>query len=197
MIMALLKKWFDQAPTGYRPGNALLCALSDLREAFRPQVVEMADAVFTNSDGSMLFNVRERVERHFQMHIVSLEMRLSVASAVEPGIRIDIRNTGLLFRTGIACSVASRHRETVKGLTEWIMKDTELSRALMSLDFRRCCLESSDQGWSLLIEPYGASEVVNRMPSFRRYIRMDKRQVHALEEAFRSFQLVLTPTITI
>lgn len=194
MIRALIKKCFDQAPPGYRSGNTLLCALSDLREAFRPQVVEMAAAVFTNSDGSMQLNVRERVERHFQMHIVSLEMRLSVASAVEPGIRIDIRNTGLLFRTGIACSVASRHRETVKGLTERIMDDPGLSRALMSLDFRRCCLESSDQGWSVLIEPYGASEVVSRMPSFRRYIRMDRRQVQALEEAFRSFRPILTST---
>jgi hypothetical protein len=197
MIVTQLKKWFNQPPPGYQPGHALLCALSDLRKAFIPKFVEMSGAVFTNSDGGVVLNVRERVERHFQMHIVSLEMRLSVASAVEPGICIDIRNTGLLFRTGIVCSVTPKHREAVKVLTKRIMEDSELSRALMLLDFRRCCLESTDHGWSLMIEPYGASEVVNRMPSFRRYIRMEKRQVCSLEETFRSFQMILSSPISV
>lgn len=192
MILTRLKTWFDQPPSAYRPGHALLCALKDMRGTFNTQSVELDNAVITSCNGSALLTVSERIECHFRMHIVSLEMKLAVAAEVKPGIRINVRNSGLLFRTGITCAVTAEHREALKGITSQIIEDPELFRSLMTLDFRRCRLESTDLGWTVLIEPYGASEVINTMPTFRRYIRMDKCQVKALSEAFSAFQRILS-----
>jgi hypothetical protein len=188
---SVLKRIFNQPPPGYRPGATLDRAIADLRGKLAVVAPGAASAHLISPDGSLKCEIRERVERHFMMHIVSTELRQTVAAVVEPGLRIEIRNSGWLRRTGIVCSVAARQREAASGITGRIMDDPRLSRSLMALDFRRCCLESSDQGWSVLVEPYGASEVVSRMPSFRRYIRMDERQVHAVAETFSSFQRLL------
>jgi hypothetical protein len=154
--------------------------------------VETSHAALASNRNDIQIAVNERVERHFQMHIVSLEMRLTVPAQVEPGIGISIRNTGMLFRTGIVCRVPAKYRKNVSMLTSFVESDNQLVESMKVLDFRRCCLESTDQGWSVLLEPYGASEVINRMPSFRRYIRMDQRQVHALTETFSAFQRLLS-----
>jgi hypothetical protein len=191
MTLTLLKKLFTQPPPGYRPGHTLSCVLSDLRGVFSPQTVESAEAIIVSRDGDVSLHACERVERHFQMHIVSLELRCTVQARAEPGISIDLRTTGMLFRTGITCSVPSRHRDASKEVSERIMNNPELTRLLMSLDFRRCRLESSEQGWQVMIEPYGASEVVSRMPSFRRYIRIEKQQVETLAQVFGIFRRLL------
>jgi len=192
MIGALVKRWIDQPPPGHRPGHTLACALSDLKKSFAPITVETSRAALELNNGALQVAVNERVERHFQMHIVSLEMCLSVPAQVAAGMRIDIRNTGMLFRTGIACSVPARHRKNLSTLTGCVESDSQLVESLKVLDFRRCSLESVDLGWSVLLEPYGASEVINRMPAFRRYIRMDERQVLALAETFSAFQRILS-----
>jgi hypothetical protein len=192
MIGAAVKRWFDQPPSGHRPGHTLTCALADLRGAFTPCTVETSRAVLEMGGSDLQIVASERLERHFQMHIVSLELSLTVPTPVEAGIRIDIRNTGMLSRTGIGCSVSARHRKQVSMLCGCIESDRALVEAMKALDFRRCSLESTDQGWSVLLEPYGASEVVNRMPSFRRYIRMDAPQVRALAETFIALRRILS-----
>lgn len=191
MILDALKSWINQPPAGNRPGHTLTCALADLLGEFTPRVVETSQAVLSvDSDGPAI-EVRECVERHFQMHVVSLELSMCMAARVEPGIQITVRNSGLLYRTGIDCSVPARHRESVAHLTGLITADAALLQALTVLDFRRCSLESTSNGWVVKIEPFGASEVVSRMPSFRRYIRMHAEQVRALRTAFRSFRTIL------
>jgi len=192
MRAAVLKHWLHRPPTGYCPGRTLASALADFKGVFSPLSVETASAVLAVCDDTMTIEARECVERHFQMHVVSLEMTLTVAARVEPGIRIDIRNTGMLFRTGVACKVRAGKSSTVEDLSGMITGDPELVKALMVLDFRRCSLESSSEGWIVRIEPFGASEVVNRMPSFRRYIRLSTEQNQALLGAFRALRSILT-----
>jgi hypothetical protein len=135
--------------------------------------------------------VREIVERHFLMHVVALEFILHVPAAAVPGGRIRVRNTGLVSRAGIACAVTAPDRAMLKPLTGRIETDRELRNALMRLDFRRCEIIGSEEGWTVRIEPYGASEVVNRMPSFRRYIRLSKDQAEALAAALSAFARIL------
>lgn len=192
MILAALHRWFNQAPAGFRPGHTLACALDDLRSGFRFLEVNGGEAVLQAGEGGAVIRVVERLERHFQMHLVSLDMTLAVAARFEAGIRIAIRNTGLLRRTGITCAVSTKDRGKVALLVRQLTADPALKKALMELDFRRCILESTEQGWLVTIEPYGASEVVNRMPSFRRYIRLDTGQVQALQGAFTALQRALT-----
>lgn len=192
MIVAAMHRWFNQAPAGFRPGHTLACALDDLRTDFKFLEVNGGEAVLQAREGGLIVRVVERLERHFQMHLVSLDLTLAVAGRVEAGIRLAIRNTGLLRRTGITCAVSTKDRGKVAPLVRQLTADPALKKALMELDFRRCILESTAQGWLVTIEPYGASEVVNRMPSFRRYIRLDAGQVQALQVAFTALQRVLT-----
>ena len=46
----------------------------------------------------------------------------------------------------------------------------------MPLDFKRLRLERGEGRWTVTLEHMGGSEVVNRMPAFRRYIRISPQQ---------------------
>jgi hypothetical protein len=186
-MAASVLELFRRHPPGYSPGVTLGRALADLQGTFVAGEVDKAGTVLGFSEGSLSCEVRESVERHFLMHIVGLEFALHVPAVAVPGARIRVRNTGLLFRTGIACVVPAQFRTMLKPLMERIESDRELENALMKLDFRRCEINGSEQGWTVRIEPYGASEVVNRMPSFRRYIRLGREQAGAMAEALNAF----------
>jgi hypothetical protein len=191
MTLNLFKRLFDQPPPGFQPGVTLAHAVAELRGTLGVTSAAASCAVLRTTNGELECAVRERVERHFLMHIVALEFVLNVPSVALPGGRIEVRNTGLLFRTGIACTVPGKQRAPLQAVTQRIEADRMLQRALMSLNFRRCALVGGEEGWSVLLEPYGASEVVNRRPSFRRYIRLGKEQTDALVMALTAFRRIL------
>jgi Protein of unknown function (DUF3156) len=191
MTLNLFKRLFDQPPPGFRPGVTLAHVVAELRGTLALTTAAASGAVLRTTDGGLECAVRERVERHFLMHIVALEFELAVPAAAVPEGRIEVRDTGLLFRTGIACAVPGRQRAALQAVTDRIEADRMLQRALMSLNFRRCTLVAGEEGWTVLLEPYGASEVVSRRPSFRRYIRLGKEQADALVMALTSFQRIL------
>ncbi|USB87676.1 DUF3156 family protein, partial [Burkholderia cenocepacia] len=45
--------------------------------------------------------------------------------------------------------------------------------------------------WTIAIVPFGGSEIVNRMPSFRRYVRLIDEQAAALSAACLAFETAL------
>ncbi|MDN5401285.1 MAG: DUF3156 family protein, partial [Pseudomonas sp.] len=57
-----------------------------------------------------------------------------------------------------------------------LLADSTLFQALMPLDFKRLRIELHDQQWCFRLEHMGGSEVVNRMPAFRRYIALSRAQ---------------------
>ena len=57
-----------------------------------------------------------------------------------------------------------------------LQADSVLFQALMPLDFKRLRIELHDQQWCVRLEHMGGSEVVNRMPAFRRYIALGTDQ---------------------
>jgi hypothetical protein len=187
-----LKRLFDRPPPGYRPGVTLEHALQELRGCFRVDGSDASRVTLRIPAGELEILLRECIERHVLMHIVGLEMVLHVPSRSLPGATIEIRNTGMLFRTGIRCSAPVRFAGDLQPFMERIESDRHLREILMKLDFRRCRIDGIEGGWNVLIEPYGASEVVNRMPSFRRYIRMGAGQVKAVAEAFASCYRIVT-----
>jgi hypothetical protein len=191
MTLNLFKRLFDQPSPGFQPGVTLAHAVAELRGTLALTTAAASRAVLRTTDGSLECAVRERVERHFLMHIVALEFELSVPAVALPGGRIEVRNTGLLFRTGIACAVPGKQRAALHAVTERIEGDHMLKRALMILNFRSCTLVGGEEGWSVRLEPYGASEVVNRRPSFRRYISLGKEQADALVMALTAFRRIL------
>jgi hypothetical protein len=187
-----MKRLFDRPPPGYRPGVTLGHALQEMRERFTVDGSEASRATLRTPAGELEILLRERIERHFLMHIVGIEMVLHVPSSSLSGASIEIRNTGMLFRTGIRCSTSAGFAADLKLLLERIESDRHLRELLMKLDFRRFRIEGVKGGWDVLIEPYGASEVVSRMPSFRRYIQMGAAQVEAVAEAFASCHRIVT-----
>lgn len=190
-MAASLFERFRQTPPGYCPGTTLGRALDDLHGIFAVRPAENTTAVLGFVEKRLELDLREIVERHFLMHIVSLEFTLNVPAISVPGARLRVRNTGLLRRTGIVCAVPASYCGGLKQLAARIGNDREVRDTLMKLDFRRCEIDGSETGWTVRIEPFGASEVVNRMPSFRRYIRLAQEQAELLVAAFSAFGRVL------
>lgn len=58
-------------------------------------------------------------------------------------------------------------------------------QALMPLDFKRLHLDLAGGCWTLTLEHMGGSEVVNRMPAFRRYISLNPAQRDLLLAALK------------
>ncbi|HHK3745366.1 TPA: DUF3156 family protein [Pseudomonas aeruginosa] len=136
--------------------------------------------------------VRERVQAHLFMHIVSTEFSLFVAAPGGPPASLELRHAGCLRRRGILCKVRSGSgleplREALQG------GDRVLLEQLMPLDFRSLRLCRDDRGWTVSLEHLGACEVVNRFPAYRRYIPLVAEQRLALLGAFAQLQRLLSP----
>ena len=188
---SVLKKIFEQPPPGYRQGATLDRVMADVRGKLTVTSLGAAHAHLSSADGSLKCKIRERVERHFLMHIVALEVSLTVPAAAVPGGRLEIRNSGVMFRKGIVCAVPTNCLAEMKAIKDMLEGNKALVAALMVLDFRRCELVGTETGWQICLEPYGASEVVSRMPSFRRYIRLGREQTDSLIMALKALQHVL------
>ena len=77
------------------------------------------------------------------------------------------------------------------GLQGALQADQGLHQALMLLDFKRLRIDLDGRRWHVRIEHMGGSEVVNRMPSFRRYIALSGVQRDVLFDVLTGFQRVL------
>jgi hypothetical protein len=64
--------------------------------------------------------------------------------------------------------------------------------ALMPLDFKRLRIELQDQQWCVRLEHMGGSEVVNRLPAFRRYIALSPVQRTHLLTTLKGLQQLLS-----
>ena len=190
MLSNLLERLKTAPPRGYRPGETLRRALSDLRGVLQEAETEGTGAAIRI--GGIACTVRERVEEQFLMHVVSLDFLMHVAIPAVPAL-IRIHNTGIVTRTGIACSVAAAQRQEVAAVTRQMEQDRTLEAALTRLAFRRCEITGSPGGWSVRIEPYGLSEVVNRMPPLRRYIGLGDGEAQALAAALVALHGILSP----
>jgi hypothetical protein len=179
-------------PPGYRPGVTLNHALRELGRRFTVDGSDASRMTLQTHAGEVEIRLRERVERHFLMHIVKIEMVMHVPAPSLPGTAIEIRNTGMLFRTGIRCARPAVRAGDLQLIMGGIESDRQLRDALMKLDFRRCRIDAVAGGWNVLIEPYGASEVAGSMPLFRRYLRLGPEQVEAAAQAFAACHRLLS-----
>ncbi|MBN3819878.1 DUF3156 family protein, partial [Paraburkholderia sp. Se-20369] len=72
-----------------------------------------------------------------------------------------------------------------------LLAEPALAAALRPLHLADCTIDADDGRWTLAIVPFGGSEVVNRMPSFRRYVRLTDEQAAALSAACAAFDRAL------
>lgn len=193
MLPRVLKRLTEEPPADYRSGVTLERAVRELRAVFRVDDGDPSRLTLRTAAGEREILAHERVERHFLMHIVGIELAMQVAAVSLPGAAVEIRNTGILRRTGIRC-VSSTAGVGLNQFMATIEADHALREVLMKLDFRRIRLRGVPGGWEIRIEPYGACEVVNRMPSFRRYIKMGVEQAEAVAQTFYSLNRIVVLT---
>ncbi|MDH4564730.1 DUF3156 family protein [Pseudomonas sp. BN411] len=185
-----LSEYWRRPPSGYRPGATLARVARDL--PFLGAEPEGATSMrFTSADGELAFDAREVVEAQFLMHLVLTEFVLQVPSVGAGHVRIDLNHRGAIHRQGIACRIRAGDAKALGGLTTRLQGDAALLAALMPLDFKRLSIEREGGRWTVRLEHMGASEVVNRMPGFRRYIRLNPEQREHLLQALHVLKAIL------
>ncbi len=179
-----------RAPSGYRPGATLACLARNLGPLDMPRSSPTAGVIHGPAQG-WCAEVHERVEAHLLMHIVTCEFQLQLPALPGGDVRLEVRHTGALRRTGLACVYRKGDQARFAQLRERLLGHEGLLAALMPLDFKRLTLACRDGQWRLTLEHMGGSEVVNRMPAFRRYIAISPQQRAHLMACLAQFNAIL------
>lgn len=181
----------QRQPSGYRPGETL----AHVRRNFGGlsfEALEPTRGRFGTADGLLCFEAQERTHSELLMHLVLTDFVLQVPSRESGALQIELRHTGAVRRTGLTCKRRAGDTAALVALEAVLLHDQPLRTALMPLDFKRLVIGRGEAGgWTVSLEHMGASEVVNRMPSFRRYIRLDDRQRDGLLQSLSALQRIL------
>ena len=191
MAIALRQLWqrlSERAPAGYRPGLTLEKLQRNLGldsfEALGPGLGRF-------NWGGQAVQVRERCEAQLLMHLVLSEFSLSLPATGQGSARLELHHSGTLRRSGLRVQLRQGEPALQAELQRRLQADSALLQALMPLDFKRLRLHRSDGQWTLTLEHIGASEVVNRLPAFRRYIRLSPEQRQHLLAALQGVPALL------
>lgn len=180
----------QRQPSGYRPGETL----AHVRRNFGGlsfEALEPTRGRFAAADG-LFFEAQERTHSELLMHLVLTDFVLQVPSREVGALQVELRHTGAVRRTGLTCKRRAGEAAALAALEAALLHDQPLRTALMPLDFKRLVIGRGEAGgWTISLEHMGASEVVNRMPSFRRYIRLDDRQRDGLLQSLSALQRIL------
>ncbi|KQV22658.1 hypothetical protein ASC74_15830 [Pseudomonas sp. Root329] len=179
-----------RAPTGYRPGVTLEYLRRNLGRANFTSAGP-AKAVLFLEEIDLKVDIVERTESQLLMHLVMTEFTIRVPASEEGSARFGLHHSGSIRRTGLRCKQLSGEPVVLARLQAALKEDQALHQALMLLDFKRLCIDLDGHEWHVRIEHMGGSEVVNRMPSFRRYIALSGLQRDVLFSVLASFQRVL------
>lgn len=178
-----LSEFWHRPPSGYRPGVTLGQVRRDLAGLDFTQH-SAARGVFRCPRSGLELVVQERAQAQFLMHIVVCEWHVQVPCEQSRQARIRLRHTGAIRRQGVAARLLAGEAGEWDSLLQRLRNDPQLLGHLLPLDFKRLELRRDDQGWQIHLEHFGASEVVNRLPGFRRYIRLSAEQRAALLGSF-------------
>ncbi len=180
----------SRTPRAYRPG-ALLQNLRHDFAAFNFLILGAAKARIGITPNFSV-DIQECVEAHFLMHIVSAEFSCSFVGASTGSMTIAARHRGFLQRSGVnfvhstkACPVKTHT------ILDRLRGCTDLTSALMKLDFTAWELEGTKHGWTVRVRHFGASEVAGQLPSFRRYVPLAHAQREALVASMLSLRKLL------
>ncbi|MGU7839595.1 DUF3156 family protein [Burkholderia sp. AW33-5] len=178
----------DTPPPGHRPGAIAARVLADLGAA-RDASSGAAEPLARLPNGVRVA-IEERVDRQFLMHTVSVQVSIGAAGPAGQG-HARVLQTGWLRRTGVAAEPAAGSGPGFVRAVAALVADSSLADALRPLHLTDCTIAARDGRWTLAVVPFGGSEVVNRMPSFRRYVRLTGEQAAALSAACLAFETAL------
>ncbi|MCE5983502.1 DUF3156 family protein [Pseudomonas sp. LF19] len=191
MAIALRQLWqklSERAPAGYRPGLTLEKVQRNLGlDSF--EVVAPGLGRFDWAGQAV--QVRERCEAQLLMHLVLTEFSLTLPATGQGNARLELHHSGSWRRSGLRVRLRKGELALQAELQRRLQAEAALLQALMPLDFKRLLLERCDGQWTLTLEHIGASEVVNRLPAFRRYIRLSPGQHQHLLAALQGLPALL------
>lgn len=179
-----------RAPAGYRPGVTLEHLRRNLDLASFEQT-QPAVARASLNDGSLQLEIVERTESQLLMHLVMTEFVIQVPASREGTASFELHHSGAVRRTGIRCRQRAGDAALLTRLQAGLQEDRALHQALMPLDFKRLRIDLQGRQWRVRLEHMGGSEVVNRMPAFRRYIALSREQRDSLFNALTGLQRLL------
>ena len=195
VISSMLQKLSEsfsarRAPSGYRPGVTLEYLRRNLGLASFASTGP-AEAVFFLGESNLQVDVVERTESQLLMHLVMTEFAVRVPASAQGSARFDLHHSGSIRRTGLVCKQRTGAPALQNRLQARLQEDPVLHQALMALDFKRLQLTLDGHEWRVRLEHMGGSEVVNRMPSFRRYIALSSVQRDVLLNVLVGLQRTL------
>ena len=196
VISTLLQKVSEsfsaqRAPSGYRPGVTLECLRRNLGLASFNSTGPTTAVLFLE-ENDLQVGIVERTESQLLMHLVMTEFLIKVPASEQGNARFDLHHSGTIRRTGLRCRQRTGDPSLSARLEAALLADQALHQALMALDFKRLKIDLDGQEWRVRLEHMGGSEVVNRMPAFRRYIALSREQRELLLCVLSGFQRVLT-----
>ncbi|OJB46405.1 hypothetical protein BGV57_00520 [Burkholderia ubonensis] len=174
-------------PPGYRPGATAARVLADLRAAREGDGGASGGARLPNG---VRVRVAEQVARQFLMHTVSVRIAATARGPAAHG-SARIAQTGWLRRTGVRAALRDGCAPGFVRTVAALVAEPSLAGALRPLHLTDCTIDAHDGRWTLTVVPFGGSEVVSRMPSFRRYVRLTDEQAAALSAALIAFERAL------
>lgn len=195
VISTMLQKLFEsfsaqRAPAGYRPGVTLESLRRNLGMASFASTGP-AEAIFFLDEGELQVEVVERTESQLLMHLVMTEFSIRLPASEEDSARFDMHHSGSIRRTGLVCRQRAGEPVLLARLKACLLEDPVLHQSLMSLDFKRLEFNLNEHQWHVRLEHMGGSELVNRMPAFRRYIALSVEQREALLNVLVGLQRAL------
>ncbi|RQS65963.1 DUF3156 family protein [Burkholderia sp. Bp8963] len=186
-MKAVLARWRaapEAPPPGHRPGATAARALADLR------AVRGADGDAARLANGVRVRIAEQVARQFLMHTVSVRIAVSACGPAAQG-RARVTQTGWLRATGVRAVPQPGCTPDFVHTVAALVAEPSLADALRPLHLTECAIDAHDGRWTLTVVPFGGSEVVSRMPSFRRYVRLTDEQAAALSAAVMAFERAL------
>ncbi|KVH76692.1 DUF3156 family protein [Burkholderia cepacia] len=189
-MKAALARWRaapDALPPGHRPGAIAARVLSDLGAV---RDADGGGSLTARLPNGVRVGIDERVDRQFLMHTVSVKVAATARGPAVQG-RARVTQTGWLRRTGIDAMAEPGCDPGFVDTVAALVAEPSLADALRPLHLTDCAIDARDGRWTLAIVPFGGSEVVNRMPSFRRYVRLTGEQAAALSAACLAFETAL------
>lgn len=179
-----------RAPAGYRRGVTLEYLRRNLGLASFTSTGPARAVLFLEEIG-LAVEIVERTESQLLMHLVMTEFTIEVPASEEGSARFDLHHSGSIRRTGITCRQRAGEPALLARLQTRLQEDKALHQSLMLLDFKRLKIDLNGHEWHVRLEHMGGSEVVNRMPAFRRYIALSGVQREELLSVLAGFQRVL------
>lgn len=179
-----------RAPAGYRPGVTFERLRRNIGLASFERTGPTA-ARASLDDNSLQLEIVERTESQLLMHLVMTEFVIRIPTSTEGTASFDLNHSGTVRRTGIRCRQRAGDAALLSRLQVRLLEDEALHQALMPLDFKCLRIDLDGRQWCVRLEHMGGSEVVNRMPAFRRYIALSGEQRHWLLQSLSGLQRAL------